>query len=49
MIGRPDRNAAFEKIGAGEGNRTLVIGLEGLQKSKAFNPRVQRFSVCAKS
>jgi hypothetical protein len=34
-----------EILGAGEGNRTLVISLEGSRKSSVFSARVDKFSV----
>ena len=38
----------FEKIGAGEGNRTLVISLEGFCSTIELHPRAAATPRCGK-
>jgi hypothetical protein len=40
--GRPSMTQVLEKIGAGEGNRTLVISLEGCCSTIELHPRTLR-------
>jgi len=44
--GEGDMPQAIENIGAGEGNRTLVISLEGNQNYNRLNALVDKFPFC---